>query len=727
MMESNRVEVDPSTAMENAPIIVNETPSATKEEEEHRSTHVENVEKSNPSLLPSSSSPTPISTVNNPKVTSELLNQTDEGRTLLVEGAAKSETRQSDVENVTSVTKVADGTYETSSQELPVENAEKKESTKSLIIGSETVTAEVSQAPPHPKLEQATLIAPSNNRLIPTTIPASSINDETFMTETIGEDTLEQLGFREFIRQIRKPEFEALVREVVNYSVTHPIEHGWLFFPGSICLGVVLQRNLLSTNMGYLRSFMTVVYYCSFLVIIWLLQERLTVSSFRLIDPRLRHYSIAQAKLKRKQKSIRLKREQLLRQRKEQEEHEQQQLEEAPSSELSSPFWSTFTSSIDEQKASSAGSLRRFTPEQEAMILTIQTKFFNPQNLQLWNKSRYLCVAENARSGAIRALIARQWKLQETETLIENCLKWREMEQIDVVFDRVIPSDDLEKLHYSLGDGFFGVDFTGHPIWWCPAGSINLNKLKSSSPTAMGNLFWYHIQVMEFNQRVWFRYLSRNLLSSQKKPNSNVEEEQQHGQANLQPSAGSPTTKRQELHSPTRTTVTGKSKIYPNQIPQRSIDEPSTAVYQLTMVLNLKHFGLDIVRGSFWEAFNSIGNVDKDYYYENIYRVYIINAPTVFRFFWKTFSPLFDPDTRAKFQLLDREDELKQYVDVKITPKSFGGKFRGKDSDIIYCKGPTLFAKEFDCFVKFWRDRRIKRNGEEYEIEEEFLASLSTN
>lgn len=199
---------------------------------------------------------------------------------------------------------------------------------------------------------------------------------------------------------------------------------------------------------------------------------------------------------------------------------------------------------------------REFTPAQEASILTLHEKYFQI-NSPWWTKTRFMCVNDDGRWAAIRALDARRWRVDQASVLIENNVKWRESERIDYVFTKVVPENELRTVRVAMGDGFFGLDRTGTPIYWCPAGDVHLASLKQQVP--LENIVTVHIQLMEFNQRVWFRELS----------------EAQH-----------------------------------------------RCVYQSTCVLDLKGFSSKNTSGGFWDVMQAITTVDKDFYYENLFRVY---------------------------------------------------------------------------------------------------------
>jgi hypothetical protein len=44
--------------------------------------------------------------------------------------------------------------------------------------------------------------------------------------------------------------------------------------------------------------------------------------------------------------------------------------------------------------------------------------------------------------------------------------------------------------------------------------------------------------------------------------------------------------------------------------------------------------------------------IDNDHYPELLRRMYIVNAPGYFSFFWKIIKPMFDPTTAEKVRLL---------------------------------------------------------------------------
>jgi hypothetical protein len=282
---------------------------------------------------------------------------------------------------------------------------------------------------------------------------------------------------------------------------------------------------------------------------------------------------------------------------------------------------------------------RVFTLAQEASIETLVKRFFDKSRSVVWSRSKNICVNDDGRWAAIRALDARKWKVDDATTLIENNLKWRERDGIDNIFSKVVPANDIRAIRVAMGDGFFGTDRTGTPIYWCPAGSVHLSSLKGEV-SSVESLVIYHVQTVEYNQRIWYRELSK---------------------------------------------------------------QQNRCIYQSTCVLDLKGFSTKNTSGGFWECMQAITAIDKDFYYENLYRVYILHAPMFFRFFWSSVSQLLQPETREKFIFLTDTKALYQFIDPHVIPEQFGGYHKGDDALFHRNTVATQYTKRLDAFLQEWR------------------------
>ena len=265
-------------------------------------------------------------------------------------------------------------------------------------------------------------------------------------------------------------------------------------------------------------------------------------------------------------------------------------------------------------------------------VLDILSKYFSATSS--WEKVKYLCVNNDKEDAAIRALEYSRWNFKDACALIEANLAWREKEGIDDILKSPIPKDHLDAIRISMGDGFFGEDLEGYPVYWCPAGKVDLASLKGQVP--LQEIVKYHIQVMEYNQQIYLKNYSLK--------------------------------KKQTIH-------------------------------KVTCVIDLKGFGPRNLSSSFRECMSAIGIVDRDYYYDNMKRVIVINAPFVFRLFWKTASALFRPENRAKFLFLDKAEDLFLFISKSITPCMFGGDYDGLDALCSPGNPKSRYTEEFDVYI----------------------------
>jgi len=270
--------------------------------------------------------------------------------------------------------------------------------------------------------------------------------------------------------------------------------------------------------------------------------------------------------------------------------------------------------------------------KKQAALETIRSKYFNREK---WPQSRFLCVADDVDDGAQRALDYCRWNIEDASKLIESTLAWREEEKIDEILNHKMADKDVAAIRAAFGDGFFGQDLEGYPIYWCPAGQIDIASLKDK--VSLSDMLRYHIQLMEFNQQVYLRRIS---------------------------------------------------------------GESNRTIHNFTGVLDLKGFGARNLNKAFRECLSVVSIIDRDYYYDNFHKVIIMNAPTIFRLFWKTTSALYRAETKAKFLLLDRPEDLFKHVDPAITPVQFGGNYDGNDALFSKDNSHTKHSKEMDAYLE---------------------------
>jgi len=77
------------------------------------------------------------------------------------------------------------------------------------------------------------------------------------------------------------------------------------------------------------------------------------------------------------------------------------------------------------------------------------------------------------------------------------------------------------------------------------------------------------------------------------------------------------------------------------------------------------------------EVLNSVFAIDQNYYPETVYKIFIINAPFIFKMIWTIVKPMLHPLTQAKFQILGGQSDylpkLKECIDDDQIPKYLGG------------------------------------------------------
>ena len=246
------------------------------------------------------------------------------------------------------------------------------------------------------------------------------------------------------------------------------------------------------------------------------------------------------------------------------------------------------------------------THEQDVSIQYLVQKYFSGE---LFNKkSRFLCVNDDPIDGAIRALAYARNNVDLAEKYIQSNLEWREKNQIDQILDRPIDPVKVALVRSAFSDGFYGEDLEGYPIYWCPAGLIDMAELQAK--VGLEDMTRFHIQMMEFNQRMYLREHSRRAKRS---------------------------------------------------------------IHNFTCVVDLKGFSPRQLNKSFRECLSHVTTIDRDYYHDNFHRVIVINAPFVIRMFWRTISPFFRTETQSKFLFLNKPEQLFEYVSREVTPKLFGG------------------------------------------------------
>lgn len=255
-----------------------------------------------------------------------------------------------------------------------------------------------------------------------------------------------------------------------------------------------------------------------------------------------------------------------------------------------------------------------YDEEKEKAIAIIQDKFFNPENNEQWEVNKHMCVNEDPRACAIRSLLARRWSPEKASILIQNTLDWRKENNVDTILTKKIDPELLKTMRKYLYDDFHGCDKDGYPLYFNMAGKSDLQTLMKH--VDIQSLVEYHIQCMEYNQKVWYPDCS---------------------------------------------------------------NKAGFTVYKATMLLDLTGFGSNLANSTFMNTMITINTIDADYYYENINKVLILNANTFFSFFWRTVKGLLPIETQQKFIMLSSVKEIEKYIDREFIPVQYGGDYAGSN------------------------------------------------
>ncbi|OQS01387.1 hypothetical protein ACHHYP_01192 [Achlya hypogyna] len=88
--------------------------------------------------------------------------------------------------------------------------------------------------------------------------------------------------------------------------------------------------------------------------------------------------------------------------------------------------------------------------------------------------------------------------------------------------------------------------------------------------------------------------------------------------------------------------------------------------------VSLSDFGGDVV--AFMKQCSAVGEA---YYPERLYKVFIVNPPSWFNMIWKAVSPLVNPKTREKINVVKGQKEIQkallEYIDAENLPVEYGG------------------------------------------------------
>mmetsp|Transcript_32531 Transcript_32531/g.51781 ORF Transcript_32531/g.51781 Transcript_32531/m.51781 type:complete len:258 (+) Transcript_32531:619-1392(+) len=248
------------------------------------------------------------------------------------------------------------------------------------------------------------------------------------------------------------------------------------------------------------------------------------------------------------------------------------------------------------------------------------------------------------RETCIKMLTARQWNFENMVKMVDDMIEWRIKENIGNILYEDLGDEIRTLVRAQLNDGFCGVCRNGYPVYIMLAGEMDMGPLKPVLPQVVR----YHIQVMEYNRKAYYKHISQ---------------------------------------------TTGHSAD------------------KVTLVLDLKNFGGHNVRPSFWDVCSAISAIDSPYYFEWLHKVCIINAGLFFKIFWRTASPMLEPSTKKKFHVIPVK-ELEEHIPLCQLPERFGGELPNEGSFCTKLHPWTKHYDKMDEYLRNLRKRSKRRHSD---------------
>jgi hypothetical protein len=93
--------------------------------------------------------------------------------------------------------------------------------------------------------------------------------------------------------------------------------------------------------------------------------------------------------------------------------------------------------------------------------------------------------------------------------------------------------------------------------------------------------------------------------------------------------------------------------------------------YKHIAIIDMQGLGFAHMGKEFYGPMKQIIDIDQYFYPDTLWRMFIVNAPFVFRALWAIVSPMLDPVTRTKINF--GTDKLLEVIDKESLPKFLGG------------------------------------------------------
>ncbi len=119
-------------------------------------------------------------------------------------------------------------------------------------------------------------------------------------------------------------------------------------------------------------------------------------------------------------------------------------------------------------------------------------------------------------------------------------------------------------------------------------------------------------------------------------------------------------------------------------------------VYKHISVVDLKNLRMSHFSKDVRSVIKSIISLGSEFYPESLWKLYLINAPTIFRAIWSVLKPMVHPETLAKTFILGGQSDflpvlLREGLPIESVPIVLGGKHAGI-SGAALCDDAIAFA-----------------------------------
>eukprot|EP01083_Nonionella_stella_P073630 199296_1 len=117
--------------------------------------------------------------------------------------------------------------------------------------------------------------------------------------------------------------------------------------------------------------------------------------------------------------------------------------------------------------------------------------------------------------------------------------------------------------------------------------------------------------------------------------------------------------------------------------------ETGHLTYKHIVVLDMSGFGYRHCSKKFYDKLKEIIHIDQYYYPESLFRLYIINAPAVFKILWSVVKAWLHPITRERISVCRSNfiDELRKWIADDQIPANYGGSCTISDCPCRNAKG----------------------------------------